>query len=40
MPKGNIKKDGSGMEFIKKQELSEIARKIRVGIVESTNAAG
>ena len=28
------------MEFNKKQELSEIARKIRIGVVESTNAAG
>ena len=28
------------MEIKKRQELSEIARKIRVGIVESTNAAG
>ena len=28
------------MEITKRQELSEIARKIRIGIVESTNAAG
>ena len=28
------------MDIKKKQELSEIARKIRIGVVESTNAAG